>query len=219
MDVQEAALTRRSTRKFSSKEVSIDDIMEMVDAGRHAPSAGNLQPWKFVLVKKEEKRKALADASFQQLWIAEAPIVIVIVGMVEEVKRTYGLRGEALYVIQACAMAAENMMLRAHELGLSTSFVSAFEEGMVKRVVEIPDQMRPMAIIPVGYADEEPPEKVLKSFENITNFEEVRRRTEHWDDAFYKWSGLMERHAKSILGRFKKGGATLAKRIHEKLRE
>ena len=132
MDVKEAIETRRSIRKFSPKELHPEEIIDIVDAGRYAPSAGNQQNWKFILIKDQSKKNDLADACFQQNWMASAPLIICVVGMTDDVKRMYGTRGEMLYSIQNCAMAAQNIMLRAHEMGFGSCMVSAFEEGMVK---------------------------------------------------------------------------------------
>ncbi len=217
MDVKQAIEKRRSVRSFIDKEINPDYIMEMIDAARQAPSSGNLQSWKFILVKNQHSKNEISDACFQQNWIASAPTIIVVIALVDEVKRHYGVRGEMLYSIQNCALAIQNMMLRATELGISGTIVSAFEEGMIKRTLSLPDHVRPQAIIPVGYSSEKPAKKLLQSIESMTYFEKWYNRIEDWDEAFYMWSGIMKKHADKILSKVKKGGLRLKDKVRERL--
>jgi len=216
MDITDCISSRRSARKFKEKPIDPEDVMMLIDAARQAPSAGNQQAWKFILVKDEKKRKELADAAYQQHWMAEAPLIIVVLGMTEEVKRNYGVRGEMLYSIQNCAMAAQNILLRAEDLGLGTCAVGAFNEDMVKRILDIPDEMRSQMLIPVGTSKDEPEKKLLKSLESMTYFEGYGARTESFDEAFYVWSGIIRSKAMSILKKCGRGYRGLKDQIHEK---
>lgn len=216
MDFDKCLEKRRSVRKFKDKEVHPDDILDLIDAARQAPSAGNLQSWKFIVIKNQNTKNKIADACFQQNWIAQAPVIIVIVANIEEVKRMYGVRGEMLYSIQNCALAAQNLLLKAADLGLGTSIVSAFEEGMLKRILNVPDEVRPQTIITVGYSDEEPPRKILHTLESMTYFEGYGGRVEDWDEAFYEWSGMMKKQADKIIEKVKKGSKSLKEKILNK---
>lgn len=216
MDLDECIEKRRSVRKFKDKEVHPDDVVDMIDAARKAPSAGNLQSWKFIVVKNQDKKNKIADCCFQQNWVSEAPIIIIVIANIDEIKQEYGTRGEVLYSIQNCALAAQNLMLKATDLGLSTTYISAFEEGMLKREFKIPDNMRANAIIPVGYADENPRTKHLHSIDTMTYFESYGDTVEDWDEAFYEWSGLMKKHSDKIISKIKKGSKSLKEKISEK---
>ncbi len=156
MDVFEAVKTRRSIRKYKDAPVEWDKVAQILEAGRLSPSAGNVQEWRFIVVTDDGLRKKLAEASLKQWWMAEAPVHIVVISQVDQIKRLYGLRGERLYSIQNCAVAATQMMLTAHSIGLGTCWVGAFEEGMVQRALGIPDNIRVQAILTIGYADEDP---------------------------------------------------------------
>ena len=125
MDVFEAMRNRRSIRKYLDLPVEWDKVGTILEAGRLAPSAGNLQAWKFIVVRDDNKRKALADATQQQYWMEQAPVHIVVVGVHAKHERFFGERGKNFYSIQECAMAAMQMMLAAHSLGLGSCFVSA----------------------------------------------------------------------------------------------
>ena len=95
MEVFECIKTRRAVRKFEKKEVTWDNVSMILDAGRLAPSSGNIQNWKFIVALDEGKRKAVAEACLQQWWIADAPVIIVIVGEPAKGKRFYGKRGHS----------------------------------------------------------------------------------------------------------------------------
>ncbi len=156
METEECILTRRSIRKFKNVKVDMEKIGKILEAGRAAPSSGNLQNWRFIIVDDEDKKKAIADACFQQHWIATAPIIIVICSKPLAVKRYYGIRGERLYSVQNCAAVAENMLLMANDQGLGACWVSAFEEDKIKHLLKVIEEARPQVILPIGYADEEP---------------------------------------------------------------
>ncbi len=121
-----------------------------------APSAGNLQVWRFVVVRTQDKRNRIAEACLQQYWMSQAPVHIVIVAKLAREEQFYGIRGTRLYSIQDCAMAAMNIMLAAHDLGLGTCFVSAFEEEALSRIFNFPDNVRPQGVITLGYTDDKP---------------------------------------------------------------
>ncbi|NQV09167.1 nitroreductase family protein [Candidatus Woesearchaeota archaeon] len=156
MDTIDCIRTRRSIRKYKDKPVAWDLIGEVLQSALDAPSAGNLQNWKFIVVKDEGKRKKIAEACLEQYWMQTAAVHIIVCAEPEKATHFYGIRGERLYSIQNCACAAQNMMLTAHSLGLGASWVGAFEEDMLKRVLGIPDYVRPQAVITVGYVEESP---------------------------------------------------------------
>lgn len=156
MDVFECVRTRRSIRKYKDKPVEWDKIVTILEAGRFAPSAGNLQNTKFIVIKDQETRKKVSEAALNQKWMIKAPIHIIVCSEPEKSKRFYGIRGERLYTIQDCAAAIENMLLTAHSLGLGACWVGAYEEDALKRIINPPEQAVTHAIITIGYTDEQP---------------------------------------------------------------
>ncbi len=106
MDVYEAVLRRRSIRKYMDQPVEWEKLGKVIDAGRLAPSAGNLQAWKFVVVTEKELRKQVSEACLKQYWMQTAPAHIVVCAEITKLSRFYGIRGERLYSIQSCAAAA-----------------------------------------------------------------------------------------------------------------
>lgn len=156
METIECINTRRSIRKYKDKPVEWDKIVTVLNAGRMAPSAGNLQNWKFIVVREDDVRKKIAQACLEQSWMETAPVHIVVVAEPEKAKRYYGSRGEFLYSIQNCAAAIENMLLAAHDIGLGTCWIGAFNEDLIRRAVNLPEHVTPQAVITLGYADEKP---------------------------------------------------------------
>jgi nitroreductase len=171
-------LRRRSVRKYMDQPIEWEKLGRVCDAGRLAPSAGNLQAWKFVVVTEKDLRKQISEACLKQYWMQTAPAYIVVCAEITKLSRFYGIRGERLYSIQSCAAAAESMILMATGLGLGTCWVSAFDEEMIKRILRIPDFVRPQVIITVGYADEitpEPPKYTLTDVIFLQYYERRRR--------------------------------------------
>ncbi len=156
LDLFEAIRIRRSTRAFSDEEVPETEVEKLLDAARLAPSAGNIQPWEFVVVREAETKRRLAEAALDQYFIAEAPVVIVVCADEDRSARGYGSRGVNLYCIQDTAAAIENILLAACALGLGACWVGAFRELEVRRILNVPLGVRPVAIIPVGRPAERP---------------------------------------------------------------
>ena len=154
MQLKDAILKRRSIRRYKEKDVPVSLVGEILDLAKHAPSSGNLQNWKFVIVTDLEKREKLAEASLEQYWMLEAPVHIVICNDYEKVKDHYGKMGR-LFSIQNCAAVAQNIMLLAAEKGLGTCWVGAFDPDAVQRELSIPEEMDPEIIITLGYSNEE----------------------------------------------------------------
>jgi nitroreductase len=166
MDILEIIKTRRSVREFVDRKIPEAAVDILVDALRFAPSAGNLQDRKFYFVFNQEVRNKLAQAGLKHdfvSFIARAPLVIVVCADLEIASR-YGERGLHLYCIQDTAASVQNLLLAAHDLGLGTCWVGAFNEQKVSDILNLPGNLRPVVIVPVGYPARTPkaPEHVSK---------------------------------------------------------
>jgi nitroreductase len=158
MDVFEAIEKRRSIRSFDAdKEVPEEIVEEILRCGCMAPSAGNVQPWRFIVVRDAELKRALADAALGQDFVAEAPVVIVVCSDLSAHSLSYGQRGVELYSIQDAAAATQNILLAATALGFGTCWVGAFREEEASRVLRLVKDLRPLVLIPVGYIAGETP--------------------------------------------------------------
>ena len=178
MEVFDAIRTRRSIRKYKDKQVPWDNIVTIMQAGKYAPNAGNLQNWKFIVVKNDAKRKAIVKACLQQEWMEMAPVFIVMVAEPEKAERFYGTRGARLYTIQGCAAAMENMLLTAHSLGLGACWVGAFDEDEIFRILNLPEEKTVQGIIVIGYADEAPEPRPKYRIEHMVFFDKWWGRLE-----------------------------------------
>ncbi|MDI6689160.1 MAG: nitroreductase family protein [Actinomycetota bacterium] len=152
MEVYEAIYGRKSVRDFDRvKDVPPDLVMKLLKAACQAPSAGNLQPWRFWVIRDQKLKGRLAEAAFHQSFVAEAPILIVVCADLRVASSGYGTRGTALYAIQDTAAAIENLLLAAHVEGLGACWVGAFDERRAIQAMELPAHIRPLALIPIGY--------------------------------------------------------------------
>lgn len=161
MELKEAIRGRRSIRSFGKGKVSEEVILELIELGNLAPSAGNLQARDFVVVENEETRHELARAALGQRFIAEAPVVIVVCANLRRIG-PYGARGVSLYCIQDSAASIQNILLAVHEKGLGCVWVGAFNEAEVARILGLPEHIRPVALLPIGEPLERPegPERI-----------------------------------------------------------
>lgn len=150
MDVWKAIKNRRSITSFLDKDVEKEKIGKILEACRWAPSAGNRQPWEIVVVKDLDKKEKISKAAFDQNFLAEAPVVLVVCINMKIAKLVYGERGE-LYSIQSTAAAVQNMLLTAYSEGLGSCWVGAFKEEQIQRILNCPKHIRPVALIPIGY--------------------------------------------------------------------
>jgi len=171
MNVFECIVGRRSIRKFERKEVDDRIIGVLLYMATYAPSAGNVQDWHFVVVKDEEKKAKLARAALDQDFIKEAPVVIVVCSDLKKISLRYGDRGEKLYSIQDTAAAIQNLLLSAHAFGLGTCWVGAFDEEEVRFALELPENLRPLAVIPIGFPAEKPEAPSRIPFERVTHLD------------------------------------------------
>ncbi len=171
MELREAILTRRSIRKYLDVKVPIEKILEAISYARWAPSAGNIQPWRFVIVTDNEIKKMLSAAALGQECVKEAAAVIVACADVLESAVVYGERGKNLYSIQDVAAATQNLLLVLHDMGLGAIWIGAFHEDAVRRIIGAPSNIRPLALIPVGVPAETPSPPPRKPVDEIVFFE------------------------------------------------
>jgi nitroreductase len=160
--------SRCSIRKQTSDPIPDEDIETILEVGFSAPSAGNRQPWRVIVVKDNSLRQRLAEAALKQAFVAKAPVVFAVCAVPEESAARYGERGSNLYVFQDTAALTQNVLLAAHSLGYGGCWVGAFEETQVSEVLDIPGNMRPVALIPVGrFEGESPPRRQRRPLSEV----------------------------------------------------
>jgi len=176
VDVFETIKSRRSVRAFTNEPVSDKEVMKLINAARWAPSAGNIQPWEFVVVRDPQIKRGLSAAALDQTFIEEVPVVIVVCANQLRSSRGYGSRGVNLYCLQDTAAAIQNMLLAACALGLATCWVGAFQEEEARKVLNIPNGVRAVAIIPVGHPAEKPEAPERRPLSEIVHHETFGRK-------------------------------------------
>ncbi|MGB9636487.1 MAG: nitroreductase family protein [Thermoplasmata archaeon] len=169
MDLFEAIKTRRSIRKYKSQMVDDELIRKIFQNVRYAPSAHNAQPWKFIVVRDEEKKKKIAQYCNNQKFISEAPVVIVACGLPDESQANIG-NWISAFVVDV-SIATTYLMLAAWAMGLGTCWVGNFNEEKIKETLGIGDEIRIIAITPLGYPDESPEPRGRKNLSEIVTYE------------------------------------------------
>jgi nitroreductase len=169
MDVFEAIYGRCSVRDFKSRQNIPSEIVEkLLKAACESPSAGNIQPWRFWVVRDEMLKSQLAQAAHGQSFIAEASVVIVVCADLDASAQRYGVRGRGLYAIQDTAAATQSLLLAAYAEGLGACWVGAFEESMVGQILKLSDAVRPVVIVPVGYPASSSCKPARKDYREVT---------------------------------------------------
>jgi nitroreductase len=221
MNTLDAINARRSIRKYLDRPVEFEKLMIILDAASKAPSAGNLQDWRFLLVTDRTLIKQVAGYSIEQYWIQTAPVLVIICAVPEKHEMYYGLRGKRLYNIQDCAAAIENILLAATDAGLGSCWIGAFEEEKVRTLFNIPIDVRPQAIISLGYPDETPKERQLLPMEQLVYFNRYGVKVEKLHivmrDYSVEWQKQSENFKHSFKRHFKRVGEEIG-RIGNKLK-
>ncbi len=162
---------RKSIRSYKNDIVSEEDIHTLLEAARWAPSAGNKQPLEIVIVKSIEQKEKLIEGAYGQKFIGQVPVVFVICANLDRSSARYGERGAKLYAIQDVAAATQNILLMATALNYGTVWVGAFDEKVVSRILNLPVNVRPLAIIPIGRAAKDPPPRPRREIDEFVHHE------------------------------------------------
>ena len=165
MDFYEVIQRRLSVRAYKPDPVPEPALNRILEAGRLAPSAKNYQPWKFIVVKDEKIRQELVPACRNQRFIAEAPIVICACAILDQAWK--GMGGYWSSAEVDVAIALEHIILAAAAEGLGTCWIGAFIEAEVKRVLQIPEGVKPVALTPLGYPAQESQPRPRRPIEEI----------------------------------------------------
>ena len=156
MDFFKTIEDRRSMRKYAGTPIEDEKLQKILETANKAPSAGNLQGYEIYVVRKLEQRQALVKAACDQEFLAEAPVVLAFCADPARSAVKYGDRGATLYSIQDATISCTYCQLAAKALGLDTVWVGAFDEAAVSSILELPPQLRPIILLPIGYAGKEP---------------------------------------------------------------
>jgi nitroreductase len=174
VDILNLLKSRRSVRLYQDKPVPQELLLQILEAGRWAPTGANLQPWHFIVITDSETRKRVGEVArfffIKSSHVGKAPVVLVL-GF-DTRKGKYGRYDVTL--------AGGNMLTMAAHLGLGTCWIGAFDEPRVKEILEIPENIEVIGLIALGYPGEnaEPPPRVeLEKIVHWESWSNVRRQT------------------------------------------
>lgn len=174
MDILNLLKSRRSIRVYQDRPIPNDLLLQILEAGRWAPTGANLQPWHFIVVTDPETRRRIGEVTrflfIKSSHVEKAPVVIVL---------GFNTR-KGKYGRYDVTLAGGNMMTMATNLGLGTCWIGAFDERKVKEILEIPDNIEVIALLTLGYPDEKteiPPRVELEKIVHWESWSNVKRQT------------------------------------------
>jgi len=168
MDTEKCIHTRADVRKYKAEPIHNADVKDIINAAIQAPSSGNVQNWEFIVIRSKDTLEKLSEVSMGQMVIKEAPMAIVVCANLDEIAPKYGERGVSLYSVQNAAAATQNLILAAWNKGIASCWVGAFNENEAKKILYLPANIRPLAIITLGYAAGKVEKPVRKTLEEVT---------------------------------------------------
>jgi len=167
MDILNLISKRRSVREYTTDEIEQEKIDYLIECARLAPSASNRQPWKFVIVKSPEKRELLQQC-YHREWLTQPPVcIIALAETTQSWKRSFDGKDHGEIDV---TIALEHIVLAAAEKGLGTCWICNFNINLCKELFLFPENLVPVAILPIGYPAKEP--------EEITNRKSTQEITE-----------------------------------------
>lgn len=169
MEVFDCIVKRRSIRVYEKREVSDELLWKLVDAGRWAPSGSNIQPLHYIIVRTPEQIKKVK--AFTPGMSAMVPAVIAVCTDLDLAARKGGKLGCEILAVLDAAMAAQNILLMATDLGLGTCVIRSFNPGAVQTVLNLPETIMPQLLVSVGYPARTPKPPRRKEMEAITSWE------------------------------------------------
>lgn len=175
MDIYEAIKNRISTRAYLPDDVEPEKLDRILEAARLAPSGKNGQPWTFIVIKDSDTREKLVPACKNQNFMAEAPVVVAVCGREELAYQKMGGYWNSLPV--DIGIAIEHLMLAAEAEGLGTCWIGAFLEEEVREILEVPADVKILALTPVGYPAAEKVFRSRKPLEEIVMREKWEKRS------------------------------------------
>ncbi|MGQ9470288.1 MAG: nitroreductase family protein [Candidatus Aminicenantales bacterium] len=177
----ELVRSRRSVRRFADRPVEREKILTCLEAARLAPSAENVQPWRFVVIDDQELKQAFASRVFSGIYFvsrfaAKAPVLILILARIDVLANRIGkqIQDVSFYLIDI-GIAGEHLVLQAEELGLGTCWVGWFNHRQARKVLSIPRKYKIVNLLALGYPEKRPETpRRRKPLEEIAWFNEVK---------------------------------------------
>ena len=171
MKFEKALKGRRSVRKYKDKKLSKNALGSILDAARYAPSAGNLQNWRFIVVEDGDTKNKVASGCLGQKWMTKAGALVVVCSDDGDAKRLYKEKSD-FYCRQNIGAAVENMLLKAYSIGIASCWVGAFSREELRKVLKIPENINRDAVLCFGISSEKPEMSKRIELMDLVHFEE-----------------------------------------------
>ncbi len=159
--------SRKSIRKYKNSPIEDKDLEEILEAGRMAPSARNLQEYKIIVVKDSEVKKKIAEESKNQTFIAQAPVILVAVSLSPQKVMSCDVPTYAVDL----AILMDHICLMAFEKGIGSCWIGAFNQDKIKKILDIPIEYKVGIIMPLGYPEDSSSKKVRKELSEIISYD------------------------------------------------
>lgn len=169
MEFSDVLYSRRSTRAFTDKPVTVAQITQLLTAAINAPNACNLQSWHFYVVTDEAVRERMKTANVASQWAFSAPLVIVVCTAKTELSDRFDKRAET-FMIQDTAAATENILLTAASMGLGGCWMGSFDTEACREILSIPPLQSPVALVPIGEPANNLPSRGRKPLSEVVTF-------------------------------------------------
>jgi len=162
MEFDKVIKGRVSIRKYQKKDIDESQLNYILECGHTAPTAGNMQPWEFIVIRDIAMKRKIVDATYignqknvpkHQEWLMNAPVFIIVCANKDRIVAKYGEESMNKLIYLDCSAAVENMLLATVNLNLGSCYISGFRENELSQVLELPSPLEVIAFIPIGYVE------------------------------------------------------------------
>jgi nitroreductase len=172
MSLLEIAKKRYSVRSYMDKEVEKEKLLQVLEAGRIAPSAVNFQPVHLIVITDKEEKEKVTEA-YPRGWLKAAPVIIAVCG---DHSQSWKRKDGKDHCDIDAAIAIDHMTLAATDLGLGTCWICAFDSKLCHEILELPEHMEVIALLPIGYPQgERITESKRKDLEELVSWERYQK--------------------------------------------
>lgn len=167
MEFSDLIKKRYSVRSYKSDPVEDEKLQRILEAGRLAPTAGNRQAFRIMVIHTEGKKEDLKKV-YKAGWFTQPPVVLAVIGLPEE---NWTRSDGVSYLYVDCAIVMDHIILAAANEGLGTCWIGAFDPDEARKVLGIAENAEPVVFTPLGYPDGKPKEKTRKSIDELVKYE------------------------------------------------
>lgn len=180
MEFSQVIKNRVSVRKYLTTDINDYQLYYILECGHSAPTAGNIQPWEFIIVKDHDQKDRIVKTTYvgnqrnsltHQDWLLEAPVFIVVSADKERVAARYGEENMKKIIYLDCSACIENMLLAAVDLNLGSCYISGFREEELSEVLKLPSHLEPIGFLPIGYIDGKTNKRPKRSLKETIHYE------------------------------------------------